>query len=244
MWSGWTIAHLRRSWWVEPADTPRAGGFCVAPTSEQAAASSCTVRCVSADQSPNPSARARGEAAPVDTVSMGAPPEKVGPWLAEQLGDRRWAHCAVTPIGDGRSNLTFQVHSAAGSVVLRRPPLGSVAATAHDMGRERTVLTALADTAVPVPAVLGGQQEPGLLGAPFYVMELVAGTVPAGDAGQVWAREPLVRHSAGAAMVDVLADLHSIDPAAVGLLEFGRPEGFMARQVRRGARSGRRGETA
>jgi len=172
-------------------------------------------------------------AAPVDTVRQGAPAEKVGPWLAECLGDPRWRECTLSPIGDGRSNLTFQVHSAAGSVVLRRPPLGGVAATAHDMGRERTVLSALASTAVPVPAVLGGQSDSELLGAPFYVMELVEGTVPAGDAGEVWASNPAVRRSAGAAMVDVLADLHNVDPASVGLGEFGRPEGFMARQVRR-----------
>ena len=170
---------------------------------------------------------------PVDTVRRGAPPEKVGPWLAKLLDDQRWRACELSPIGDGRSNLTFGVRSAAGAVVLRRPPLGSVAATAHDMGRERTVLTALADTAVPVPAVLGGQRDGELLGAPFYVMELVKGTVPTGAAGQAWAGDPAVRRSAGAAMVDVLADLHSVDPAAVGLAEFGRPAGFMARQVRR-----------
>ncbi len=169
----------------------------------------------------------------LDTVGRGAPPEKVGPWLAEHLGDEGWRNCAVSPIGDGRSNLTFLVRSAAGSVVLRRPPLGSVAATAHDMGRERTVLSALAGTRVPVPAVLGGQREPDLLGAPFYVMQLVEGTVPSGDAGQQWASDPDVRRGAGDALVDVLAELHAIDPAAVGLAEFGRPEGFMARQVRR-----------
>lgn len=172
-------------------------------------------------------------APPLDTVREGAPPEKVGPWLAAHLGDRRWETCELAPLGDGRSNLTFQVSSAAGSVVLRRPPLGAVAATAHDMGRECTVLAALAGTAVPVPAVLGAEPDDDLLGAPFYVMELVAGTVPAGAAGRVWARDPLVRRSAGLAMIDVLADLHSIDPAAVGLTEFGRPAGFMARQVRR-----------
>ncbi|WP_127783320.1 phosphotransferase family protein [Rhodococcus sp. X156] len=169
----------------------------------------------------------------VDTVREGAPPEVVGPWLAQQLDDPRWATCDVTPIGDGRSNLTFGVHSPAGSVVLRRPPLGSVAATAHDMGRERTVLTALAGTAVPVPQVLAGQREADLLGAPFYVMELVEGTVPTGAEGDAWADRPGVRARAGAAMVNCLAELHSIDPSSVGLAEFGRPEGFMARQLRR-----------
>lgn len=170
---------------------------------------------------------------PVDIVASGAPPHLVGPWLAERLGDRRWREVAVSPIGDGRSNLTYLVRSDAGSAVLRRPPLGSVAATAHDMGREQRVLGGLAGTDVPVPRVLAGEVEPDLLGAPFYVMELVDGVVPPGTPEQAWAPDPADRLAAGTAMVDVLARLHAVVPAEVGLGEFGRPAGFMARQVRR-----------
>ncbi len=157
----------------------------------------------------------------------------VGPWLASHLHDRVWADCTLAPIGDGRSNLTFLVRSPAGAVVLRRPPLGAVAATAHDMGREQTVLTAMAGTAVPVPRVLAGEPDASVLGAPFYVMEFVDGVVPPGRPEQRWALSHEQRWAAGIAMVDVLADLHDVDPAAVGLQEFGRPAGFMARQVRR-----------
>lgn len=169
----------------------------------------------------------------VDTVAAGAPPAVVGPWLAEHLGDPAWLTCSLSPIGDGRSNLTFAVTSAAGSVVLRRPPLGSVAATAHDMGREQRVLTALQPTAVPVPKVLAAETDGDVVGAPFYIMELVDGVVPPGSAELPWVGTPEQRWAAGAATIDVLADLHAIDPAAVGLGEFGRPAGFMARQVRR-----------
>ena len=216
--SGWTIAHPG-----SPSHARPGGGLLLRRGTVVAARPG---RLYGARMSSN-------QPVDVDTVHRGAPPEKVGPWLAERLGDQRWATCAVSPIGDGRSNLTFEVSSAAGSVVLRRPPLGAVAATAHDMGRERTVLTALADTAVPVPAVLDGDSDGDLLGAPFYVMELVEGTVPTGAAGEAWANDPQVPANAGAAMVDVLADLHGVDPATVGLAEFGRPAGFMARQVRR-----------
>ncbi|MBC8091999.1 MAG: phosphotransferase, partial [Pseudonocardia sp.] len=73
--------------------------------------------------------------------------------MAEQLDDPRWAHSRLSPIGAGRSNLTYRVDSAAGSVVLRRPPVGQVAATAHDMDRERRVISGLESTAVPVPRV-------------------------------------------------------------------------------------------
>lgn len=169
----------------------------------------------------------------VDTVAAGAPPAVVGPWLAEHLGDPAWTSCALSPIGDGRSNLTFAVTSAAGSVVLRRPPLGSVAATAHDMGREQRVLTGLESTAVPVPRVLAAEADADVVGAPFYVMELVDGVVPPGSEGEPWVRNPEQRRAAGDALVDVLADLHAVDPGAVGLGEFGRPAGFMTRQVRR-----------
>lgn len=166
-------------------------------------------------------------------MAAGAPPAVVGPWLAEKLGEHAWTACSLTPIGDGRSNLTFRVSSPAGELVLRRPPLGSVAATAHDMGREQRVLTALARTAVPVPAVLAGEDDATVLGAPFYVMELVDGVVPPGRDGGGWLDTEEDRATAGAACVDVLAQLHDVDPASVGLAEFGRPAGFMTRQVRR-----------
>lgn len=163
----------------------------------------------------------------------GAEPAAVGAWLAEQLDDPSWRDCTLVAIGAGRSNLTYRVDSAAGAVVLRRPPVGEVAATAHDMGRERRIISALAGTAVPVPRVLAASTSGPPVDAPCFVMELVEGVVPLGDLPAGWAAEEPDRARMGAALVDVLVALHAVDPAAVGLADFGRPEGFMARQVRR-----------
>ena len=163
----------------------------------------------------------------------GAEPGAVGDWLAGQLGDARWRTCALRPIGAGRSNLTYRVDSPAGSVVLRRPPVGEVAATAHDMGRERRVIAALAGTAVPVPRVLAASAGGPPVGAPCFVMELVDGVVPLRELPPGWAVREDERRRASEALVDVLVALHAVDPAAVGLGDFGRPEGFLTRQVRR-----------
>nr|WP_238589948.1 phosphotransferase [Pseudonocardia sp. AL041005-10] len=85
------------------------------------------------------------------TPTPGADPATVGAWLSTALGDERWREAQLTSIGAGRSNLTYRVSSPAGAVVLRRPPVGEVAATAHDMGREQRVISALGPSAVPVP---------------------------------------------------------------------------------------------
>jgi aminoglycoside phosphotransferase (APT) family kinase protein len=100
------------------------------------------------------------------------------------------------------------------------------------MAREHRVLTALAGTAVPVPATVALCEDAAVTGAPFYVMEFVEGAVVR-DRRQAAALDDDERTALARAMVDVLADLHAVDPAAVGLHDFGRPEGFMARQVRR-----------
>lgn len=163
----------------------------------------------------------------------GADSTAVGAWLADELGDPRWRRCTLSPIGAGRSNLTYRVRSDAGSVVLRRPPVGQVAATAHDMGRERTVIAALAGTPVPVPRVLAWSEGGAPVDAPCFVMELVDGVVPLGVLPPGWASTAAERGQVGQALVEVLAALHAVDPAAVGLAGFGRPDGYMARQVRR-----------
>jgi aminoglycoside phosphotransferase (APT) family kinase protein len=116
--------------------------------------------------------------------------------------------------------------------VLRRPPLGHVLATAHDMGREFRVISALAPTDVPVPGTLLLCADDSVLGAPFYLMERVEGVVLR-DRAQT---DPLGagrRRALADAMMDTLAALHRVEPAAVGLGDFGRPDGFLERQVRR-----------
>ena len=116
--------------------------------------------------------------------------------------------------------------------MLRRPPLGHVLATAHDMRREYRVLRALAPTPVPVPRTVLECPDADVLGAPFYVMEQVDGVVYRTAADLALLDADGARRL-GHAFVDALADLHVVDPAAVGLADFGRPDGYLARQVRR-----------
>ncbi|GAA2342527.1 phosphotransferase family protein [Saccharopolyspora halophila] len=132
----------------------------------------------------------------------------------------------------GRSNLTYLVGDGSKQWVVRRPPLGHVLATAHDMSREHTVLSALAGSSVPVPRTELLCRDEEVLGAPFYVMEYVPGTVFRSPEQTERLTVPQRAELSGQLM-DVLADLHSIDPASVGLGEFGRPEGFLQRQVKR-----------
>ncbi|MGP4018851.1 phosphotransferase family protein [Saccharopolyspora sp. 5N708] len=135
-------------------------------------------------------------------------------------------------IQGGRSNLTYLVSDGGSQFVVRRPPLGHVLATAHDMSREHRVMSALAGTRVPVPETLLLCQDDSVLGAPFYVMEYVPGTVY--RTPQLTEKlAPQQRFELSWQLMDVLADLHAIAPDSVGLGEFGRPEGFLARQVRR-----------
>ncbi|MDI5963311.1 phosphotransferase family protein [Streptomyces sp. SL13] len=161
----------------------------------------------------------------------GIDPDRLASWLAGHLP---WPGPlgAVTLLAGGRSNLTYRVEWGDRPLVLRRPPLGHVLATAHDMAREHRVLTALGPTPVPVPRTGGLCEDPGVLGAPFYVMELADGIALRGDADLA----PFGPRAAGRiayALVDTLATLHAVDAEACGLGGFGRPEGFMARQVRR-----------
>ncbi|MER5305355.1 phosphotransferase family protein [Streptomyces lasiicapitis] len=135
-------------------------------------------------------------------------------------------------IEGGRSNLTYAVSDGTGRWVVRRPPLGHVLATAHDMKREHRVISALHPTDVPVPRPVLLCEDEEVLGAPFYVMEFVEGT-PYRTAEQLVPLGPERTRGAVLGLVDTLVDLHAVDPESVGLGDFGRPEGFLDRQLRR-----------
>jgi aminoglycoside phosphotransferase (APT) family kinase protein len=166
-----------------------------------------------------------------DTRSL-TRPDLLGPLLCLATGDDRWQQVEASLITGGKSNLTYLLRSPAGELVLRRPPSGAILATAHDMKREVRVQRALADTAVPVPAIVACD-DGDLLGVPCYVMTRVPGLVIRDRLPAAFATGHAERQALGYALADCLAELHAVDPAAVGLAGFGRPNGFVERQVRR-----------
>lgn len=167
-----------------------------------------------------------------DIVPAGIDAPRVSAWLHEHVA-------GATPpfryelITGGRSNLTYKATDARGArYVVRRPPLGHLLATAHDVAREYRIVAALADTRVPVPPPLAVCEDGSVNGAPFAVTRFVDGvvldlpekTAPLGDDG----KRAIAQH-----LVDVLADLHDVDVDAVGLGDLSRREGYVERQLRR-----------
>ncbi len=134
-------------------------------------------------------------------------------------------------LSGGRSNLTYLVECGSKSWVLRRPPLGHVLPTAHDMSREFRILTALAESAVPVPQPLLLCTDLSVLGAPFYLMDYRRGVVPEGTFPPGMAESPADRRHLSETVIDTLVDLHAIDWTACGLDGFGKPEGYLDRQL-------------
>lgn len=136
-------------------------------------------------------------------------------------------------IAGGHSNLTFSVADRGERRwVLRRPPLGQVLATAHDMGREHRIISALARTDVPVAPIVGLCTDPEVNDSPFYVMGFVDGTVVRDQAGAELLT-PSQRHTASESIVEVLARIHAVDIDAVGLADLGRHDGYIERQLKR-----------
>ncbi|MET1038319.1 MAG: phosphotransferase family protein [Aeromicrobium sp.] len=159
-------------------------------------------------------------------------PDRLGPALVRATGDDAWADHSARLITGGKSNLTFELTSAAGSLILRRPPSGELLAGAHNMAREARVQKALAGSAVPVPDIVLVDDAGDLLGVPSYVMAKVDGHVITDAMPAGYATEPDDRAAIAKALITTLADLHLLDPAAVGLADLGRPEGFLLRQIR------------
>jgi aminoglycoside phosphotransferase (APT) family kinase protein len=137
----------------------------------------------------------------------------------------------VEPIGDGHSNVTYGVRRGSAELVLRRPPRGPLPPSAHDVLREARVLRALEGRA-PVPRVLDECDDPGVIGAPFYVMEWLAGEVVSDVVPAALDAEG-ERRRMGEQLVDALVTVHAVDWRAAGLEGFGRPDGYLERQIRR-----------
>ena len=158
--------------------------------------------------------------------------DKVGAWLDAHIESASGPY-SYELIAGGRSNLTYKVTDATGTtMVLRRPPLGHVLATAHDMAREHRIISAVGTTDVPVPRTLGLCTDEEVNDAPFYVMAHVPGTVlDSPDRGQLLPVE--LRLPAAEHLIDVLADLHEVDVDAVGLGNLAKREGYVERQVKR-----------
>jgi aminoglycoside phosphotransferase (APT) family kinase protein len=157
-----------------------------------------------------------------------APAEPLAAYL-DSLGLGTGA-ARIEPIGDGHSNLTFLVEREGARVVLRRPPQGPLPPSAHDVIREARLLSALRPHGTPVPEVLGTCEDEGVIGAPFYVMAWVDGHVlteemPAGLVGEA--------ERLSECLVDGLVDLHAVDATDGELAGFGRPDGYLERQLKR-----------
>jgi aminoglycoside phosphotransferase (APT) family kinase protein len=159
---------------------------------------------------------------------------RLSSWLAATLpGDEQIT--GIELLTGGRSNLTYLLRLGDRRVVLRRPPLGHVLPTAHDMRREHTVLSALSGSDVPVPAPLALCADEDVIGAPFYLMDHVEGRVlrTVEDAADV---APEEARGLSERLADALAAIHLLDVERAGLGDFGRPQGYMARQLKRWGR--------
>jgi aminoglycoside phosphotransferase (APT) family kinase protein len=138
----------------------------------------------------------------------------------------------ASPIGEGHSNVTYLIRRGALEVVLRRPPRPPLPPSAHDVLREARLLRALRDTPARVPAVLAVCEDEAIIGCPFYVMERIDGevmvtSIPTG------LDTPLQHRAIGEQLIDALVEIHSVDWRAVGLEGFGKPTGYLERQLRR-----------
>ncbi|HKG17548.1 MAG TPA: phosphotransferase family protein [Solirubrobacteraceae bacterium] len=162
----------------------------------------------------------------------GIEPAQVEAWFAEHVPDAE-PPLSFERVSGGRSNLTYRVSDGAGrSWALRRPPMGRRLGSAHDMGREYRVISALAGTDVPVAPAVALCEDESVNGAPFYVMGFVEGLVVREcAAGERF--DESQRAAIGRQVADTLTALHAVDPDAVGLGELGRKEGYVARQLRR-----------
>jgi aminoglycoside phosphotransferase (APT) family kinase protein len=156
---------------------------------------------------------------------------KLEPFLRMHFPEEGGA-LTVRQFPSGHSNLTYSLHLGSKELVLRRPPFGSKVKSAHDMGREFRVLSKLHAAYPPAPKVLVYCEDDSVLGAPFYVMEPVRGIILRRELPAGLNLSTATAKQLSEAFVDNLAQLHSLDYAAVGLADLGKPQGYLERQVR------------
>lgn len=171
------------------------------------------------------------------SVEPGIDVEQLTAWFAVHV-PQALPPLRFVRVAGGHSCLTFVVVAGDGArFVLRRPPMGATLATAHDVGREHHIMSALAGTEVPVPAMLAACQDPGVIGSPFFVMSHVDGFVlhEALDVPRALP-DPDARRRSSESMIDALASLHALDPVDVGLSQLSRTTGYLDRQLHRWSR--------
>jgi aminoglycoside phosphotransferase (APT) family kinase protein len=159
------------------------------------------------------------------------PDATLAPYVRQAIGAAADAPVAVRQFPGGHSNLTYLVTVGDTELVLRRPPFGSKVKSAHDMGREVRVLSALAPVFPLAPRPLAFCEDESVIGARFYLMERRRGTILRRDLPRGVTLDPAQARRLGEAFVDALAELHALSPAAVGLGDLGNPVGYVERQV-------------
>ena len=155
---------------------------------------------------------------------------RLEPWLRAHLPDMA-GPLTLQQFGGGHANLTYLLRFGDTEYVLRRPPLGPIAPTAHDMRREHRVLVRLGEAFPLAPRSYALCTDPEILGADFHVMERRRGIVIRKELPARLEGRPALNRRVGEMLIDVLADLHQVDAGSVGLDDLGRPDGFAQRQL-------------
>lgn len=151
-------------------------------------------------------------------------------YLRERLPEFR-GELSVLQFPHGHSNLTYLLRAGESEWVLRRPPFGNQVKSAHDMGREYRVLSGLSRIFPPAPRPLVMCADESILGAPFYIMERRRGLIVRRDWPKTLPNRPELLRGMCAALIDTLADLHEVNPHVAGLSDFGKPDGYVRRQI-------------
>jgi len=163
---------------------------------------------------------------PGEELPLGALTEFLRKQLPEFSGELE-----VLQFPHGHSNLTYFLRSGEKQWVLRRPPFGNKVKSAHDMGREYRVLSALSRVYPAAPRPLAACEDEGVMGAPFYVMEYRSGLILRREWPKSLPNDPQLLRRMCESLVDQLAELHQVDVQQAGLGELGKPEGYVARQI-------------